>query len=180
MKIIFRLEQNKEALKDADTALEYDERNNKAIAAKAEALFNSGLFERALVQFEKGNKIRKNSNTTIGLIKCRQAILSSIGQQGIVFEKGMVTIAIRETKLEKERKEKRKKEKTSEWSSLLSSKNKAVVEVKPKRSREPTLKFSNLLHEEDLFLQRLTGLEKLNFIVDDKRGSRTAQVMPDK
>ena len=92
----------------------------------------------------------------------------------------MVIIAIRETKLEKERKEKRKKGKTSEWSSLLSSKNKAVVEVKPKRSREPTLKFSNLLHEEDLFLQRLTGLEKLNFIVDDKRGSRTAQVMPDK
>ena len=92
----------------------------------------------------------------------------------------MVTIAIREKKLDKERKEKRKKEKASEWSSLLSSKNKAVVEVKPKRSMEPTLKFSNLRHEEDLFLQRLTGLEKLNFIVDDKRGYRTAQVMPDK
>ena len=92
----------------------------------------------------------------------------------------MVTIAIREKKLDKERKEKRKKEKANEWSSLLSRKNKEVVEVKPKRSREPTLKFSNLLHEEDLFLQRLTGLEKLNFIVDDKRGSRTTQVMSDK
>ena len=92
----------------------------------------------------------------------------------------MVIIAIRETKLEKERKEKRKKEKASEWSSWLSSKNKAVIEVKPKPRREPTLKFSNLLHEEDIFLQRLTGLEKLNFIVDDKRGSRTAQVMSDK
>jgi hypothetical protein len=97
-----------------------------------------------------------------------------------VFEKGMVTIAIRETKLEKERKEKRKKEKANEWSSLLGSKNKAVVEVKPKPIREPTLKFSNLLHQEDLFLQRLTGLEKLNFIVDDKRRSRTAQVLSDK
>ena len=60
------------------------------------------------------------------------------------------------------------------------AKNKAVVEVKAKPYGEPTLKFSNLLHEEDIFLQRLTGLEKLNFIVDDKRGSRTAQVMSDK
>ena len=40
-----------------ERALEYDERNNKAIAAKAEALFNSGLFEKALVQFEKVNQI---------------------------------------------------------------------------------------------------------------------------
>ena len=40
-----------------ERALEYDERNNKATVTKAEALFNSGLFEKALVQFEKGNKI---------------------------------------------------------------------------------------------------------------------------
>ena len=74
-------------MKDANKALEYDEENTKAIVAKADALFNSGLIEKALVQFEKGNKIRKDSNTSDGLIKCRQAILSSIGQQGIVFEK---------------------------------------------------------------------------------------------
>ena len=58
-----------------------------------------------------------DSNTTIGLIKCRQAISSFVGQHGIVFEKGMVTIAIREAKLDKEWKEKRKKEKANEWSS---------------------------------------------------------------
>ena len=135
MNFFFRLERNEDALKDANKALEYDEENTKAIVAKAEALFNSGLFEKALVQFEKGNKIWKDSNTLDGLIKCRQSILSSFGQQGIVFEKEMVNIAIRETKLEKERKERRKIEKANEWTSVLSKKDKEVVELKPRPTR---------------------------------------------
>ena len=109
-------------------------------------------------------------------MKCTQAILSSIGQEGIIFETEIVKIAIRETKLEIERKEKRRREKANEWNSLIVKKHQQQVELKYKSHREPTLKFSNLLHEEELFLSRLNSLDKLNFRIDGKRGTKTVQV----
>ena len=94
------MDKTDEALNDADKALEKEETNSRAITAKAEALFSSGQFEKALVQFEKGNKLRQESMITTGLKKCRQAIVNSIGEDGIVFEKELVEIAIREQKRE--------------------------------------------------------------------------------
>ena len=171
--MINRLERNEEALKDANQALQKNERNIKSIAAKAEALFSSGKFEQALVQFEKGIRIHRDSDMTNGLMKCRQAILSSLGEDGIVFDKEMVKITIREIQLDMERKEKKKKEKSTELRTGIQNKNKEKAECKPKPSRrDPILKFSNLLREEELFLQRLKCLENLNFANDVKRDSR--------
>ena len=135
--ILFRLERNKEAVQDANKALQNDKQNSRAITAKAEALFNSGKFEKALVQFEKGHKIRRDPKTTEGLMKCTQAILSSIGQNGIVFEKELVIFAIKETKLERGRKEQRRKEK--EWNSVLVKKPEEEAVLKLPHIREPTL-----------------------------------------
>ena len=171
--MINRLERNEEALIDANKALQNNERNVKSIAAKGEALFSSGKFEQALVQFEKGIRIHKDSDMTDGLMKCRQAILSSLGEDGIVFDKEMVSITIRGIQLDMERKEKKEKEKANDWKTGIQKKNKEKAESRPKPPRrDPILKFSNLLREEELFLQRLKSLENLNFGKDVKRDSR--------
>ena len=144
------------------------------MTAKAEALFNSGDFEKALVQFEIANKMRCDPKTSEGLMKCRQAILSSIGRDGIVFEKHLVVKAVQEIQRENEKLEQRKKEKANEWHNLLNKKTQERYEPYPRETkREPILKFSNLLQEEDLFLQRLNKLDKLSFRFDDKRGARS-------
>ena len=70
-------------------------------------------------------------------MKCTQAILSSIGQNGIVFEKELVIFAIKETKLERGRKEQRRKEK--EWNSVLVKKPEEEAVLKLPHIREPTL-----------------------------------------
>ena len=149
-------------------------KNNKAVTAKAEAFFNSGNFEKALVQFEKANKMRKDPKTTEGLMKCRQAILNSVGQDGIVFEKDTVINAIRETEIRNKIREQRNKEKANEWHFLQNKKTlQRSKSCSMPTKREPTLKFTNLLQEEDLFLQGLTNLDKLNFRIYDKRGARS-------
>ena len=172
--LLQRLERNKEALEDADNALKKNKSNIKAIDAKAEALFSSGQFEQALVHFEQGKRMYNDFNMTNGILKSQHAIISCIGEDGIVFNEEMVRTAIREIQRVKERREQRKKEKSNEWKTLKKKKEK--IKCKPKPPIDPALNFSNLLLEEEQFLQRLKCLEKLNYRMDVKRGSKTPQV----
>ena len=48
--------------------------------AKGEALYIEGQFELALVQFERGLKIKRDQALKDGIIKCREAILFTLGK----------------------------------------------------------------------------------------------------
>lgn len=68
------------ALADADRVLQVDKTLLSGMLQKAEALFNKGEFEMALVYFQRGKRMRPSmAEFNIGIQKCRQAIENSIG-----------------------------------------------------------------------------------------------------
>merc|ERR1719266_1573653 len=77
---------------DADRALDCNQLNTKAMIARAEALFNMGEFEKALVQYERGLRLRKCPAIMEGILKCRETILSSIGG----YEAALVQLVVEE------------------------------------------------------------------------------------
>ena len=145
-----RLDQYEEAIADADTALKQNRNNTKAISVKAEALFGSGQFEKALVYFEMGYKIRKDAKIFQGISKCRQAILSTLGDDGIVFKKEHVEIVLAKLENTKE-----------EGEQTLDNMFSKVSSSKEKLERTIELKGKNLLREEEIFLRKLYCLEAL-------------------
>jgi len=76
------------ALEDANQALEQEEEGRKNIRAlnmKAEALYQMGDFERALVFYHRGNKLRPElQEFRLGIQKCQEAINNSIGSPSSV------------------------------------------------------------------------------------------------
>ena len=54
--------------------------------AKGEALYIEGQFELALVQFERGLKIKRDQALKNGIIKCREAILFTLGKSKKIDE----------------------------------------------------------------------------------------------
>ncbi|CAL1526419.1 unnamed protein product [Lymnaea stagnalis] len=76
------------ALADAESALEQNEDGKKEIRAlnmKAEALYQKGDFESALVFYHRGNKLRPElQEFRLGIQKCEEAIDNSIGSPGAV------------------------------------------------------------------------------------------------
>ena len=73
------MERPEEAIIDAEKALRINKKNTKAIVEKGEALYNLGHFERALVQFERGKRIRDDKDIQRGIGKCRDVILNTVG-----------------------------------------------------------------------------------------------------
>ncbi|KAJ3195163.1 Tetratricopeptide repeat protein 25 [Irineochytrium annulatum] len=68
------------ALADANGALKVDPDFFKAVFQKAEALYNKGDFEMALVYYHRGNKLRPElKKFRLGIQKAREAIDNSIG-----------------------------------------------------------------------------------------------------
>ncbi|XP_059176254.1 outer dynein arm-docking complex subunit 4-like isoform X2 [Physella acuta] len=76
------------ALADAEAALEQDEdgkRDIRALNMKAEALYQKGDFESALVFYHRGNKLRPElQEFRLGIQKCEEAIDNSIGTPNAV------------------------------------------------------------------------------------------------
>ncbi|BFZ01390.1 hypothetical protein BsWGS_04429 [Bradybaena similaris] len=72
-----------QALADANAALDQDEdckRDIRALNMKAEALYQKGDFESALVFYHRGNKLRPElQEFRLGIQKCEEAIGNSIG-----------------------------------------------------------------------------------------------------
>ena len=107
-------------MEDADKALKLNKQNPKAILAKAEALYNMGQFENALVQFERGWRVRQDPEIRTGIVKCRDVIMNTVGTTAKEYDREVVEKVIqqmkdmqikKESELEKNKGEKKKKKK---------------------------------------------------------------------
>ena len=94
--ILDRLERAEEAIKDADTALDINKHSTKAIVAKGEALYNVGEFEKALVQFERGWRVRQDPAIKSGMVKCRDAIMNTVGSTAMQDNLDMLEMVIKQ------------------------------------------------------------------------------------
>ena len=54
-----KLDRPQDAILDAEEALKYNKNSTKAVTCKGEALYMMGEFEQALVQFERGYRVRQ-------------------------------------------------------------------------------------------------------------------------
>lgn len=69
------------ALKDAEASLKDDQKNHRGIYAKAEALYQQGDFEFALVYFHRGQNIRPElQEFRLGIQKSQEAIDNCVGK----------------------------------------------------------------------------------------------------
>ena len=157
--LILRLEKTSLALADADKALLLRKGNTKAMAAKAEALFNSGHFEQALVHYERASKMLKSEEIRGGLKKCRQAIMSVIGDGIMEFDDGIVAAVL-------QKKQKKKNINEFQVQAATPAKN------KPRRAQRARLNISNILKEEEKFLKELLDMEELNVKINVRKGTR--------
>ena len=93
-----RLERAAEAISDANTALEINKHSTKAIVAKGEALYSIGEFEKALVQFERGWRFRQDPAIKSGMVKCRDAIIITVGTTAKQYDEKVVEMVIQQMK----------------------------------------------------------------------------------
>ena len=93
-----RLERAAEAISDANRALEINKHSTKAIVAKGEALYSIGEFEKALVQFERGWRFRQDPSIKSGMIKCRDAIITTVGTSAKDYDEKLVEMVIQQMK----------------------------------------------------------------------------------
>ena len=99
-------------MEDADKALKMNKHSTKAIIAKAEALYTLGQFEKALVQFERGWRIRQDPEIKAGLVKCRDVIINTVGTADKEYDREVVEKVIKQMKeaeFDKNKDEKKKK-----------------------------------------------------------------------
>ena len=79
---------------------------------KGEALYNMGEFEQALVQFERGYRVRQDAALRAGMVKCRDVIKRTVGDAGRQYCVTVVEKAIKEMARVKEQEAKAAIEKT--------------------------------------------------------------------
>ena len=143
---ISRIERPQEAMEAADKALRLNKHNPKAILAKAEALYNLGQFENALVQFERGWRVRQDPEIRAGIGKCRDVILNIVGTSAKEYDKVIVEKVIQEMKnmeLGEEREGKRKGKKKKDPDELLLGKMNEDVKfledfIQSQKTKRPT------------------------------------------
>ena len=97
-KCLNRLERPEEAIVDAEKALKINKYSTRALVAKAEALYNLGQFEKALVQFERGWRVRQDADIKIGIVKCKDAILNTVGTNAGEYDTDIVEKVINQMK----------------------------------------------------------------------------------
>ena len=74
-----RLNKPQEAMLDAETASDFKTGTTLSVIAKAEAFYNMGQFEMALVHFYRAMRLRRDTEIENGMFKCRSAILNVVG-----------------------------------------------------------------------------------------------------
>ena len=169
-----RVEKHGEALNDANHAIIKKKNSTKAIAAKAEALYSSGNFEKSLVQFEKGSRIHKNVDILKGLKKSKQAILNTLACNELQMCSNTVDDF---DDIANKKDENGGTEETSEIDTYLRGlagrkiRGKKKTNKKYNCSEQTKLNISNLLNEEEMFLKSLKEIEKFNLKINVKRGS---------
>ena len=146
---MYRLERPDEAMKDAEKALSINKYNTKAIIAKGEALYNLGHFEKALVQFERGWRMRQDPEIKAGIVKCRDVILNTVGTTAKEYDVEVVEKVIQQMKeLELEKKK-----------SQL-EKHKSKKRKKAKGKKDPDQLLLGKMHEDVRFLEDFLKFQK--------------------
>ena len=107
-----KLDLPRDAILDAEEALRYNKTSTKATTCKGEALYNMGEFEQALVQFERGYRVRQDAALRAGMVKCRDVIKRTVGDAGRQYCVTVVEKAIKEMAKVKEQEAKAAIEKT--------------------------------------------------------------------
>ena len=106
--------------------------STKARIAKAEALYSMGNFEKALVEFERGWRLRQGPEIKTGLGKCRDVILNTVGEGVFSNSDLLVQRVIRQIKKqemeEKKRRDKKTKPKQRDANQLILGKMQKDVE----------------------------------------------------
>ena len=127
-----------------------------------------------------------------------QAILNSVGDDGIIFTEDLVRETLKQLEIERTKKDVQLKESEQDFRSMKSSKQAKMKNQNQQRNvnrvsnlqsyfcpttyslfamiitqsiyidTKPKLKFSNLLREEQEFLTKLANLDKFNFEQDFK------------
>ena len=76
---------------DAEVAADFKTGTSLSIIAKAEAFYNMGQFEMALVYFYRAMRLRKDTGIENGMFKCRNAILNVVGgDEGLETDLGTI------------------------------------------------------------------------------------------
>lgn len=79
-KCYIKLGDTNKALQDAEASLEDDKDYHRGMFQKAEALFNQGDFEMALVYYHRGNRLRPElQEFRLGIQKAKEAIINCVG-----------------------------------------------------------------------------------------------------
>ena len=122
---------------DAEKALAIAPYSTKARIAKAEALYSMGQFEKALVEFEKGWRIRQDPEIKTGIVKCRDVILNTVGVGALSYDNKVFERVINEIRKKEAQRKKKKKQKAS--SQMILGKMQEDVEF-----LEDFIKFQNI------------------------------------
>jgi tetratricopeptide (TPR) repeat protein len=94
--LFLRLERPEEAIIDADKALEFNPTCTKAIVEKGEALYKMGHFENALAQFHRGLRLREDPDIKLGITRCKDEILNTLGNPRREYDVAIVKQVIQE------------------------------------------------------------------------------------
>lgn len=130
------------SLADAEKALEKDKDEQqevpvKGLFQKAEALYQKGDFETALIFYHRGNKLRPElQEFRLGIQKCQEAINNSIGQpESVKLEanKGDMSYFYKQ---EEEQKAKAKKQQKTSYSKPIAKKEERKERDAPKGSAD--------------------------------------------
>ena len=151
-KIYRRLGKPELAINDANKALGVKGEDPKAFAAKAEAFFNCGHFEDALVQYERAKRIGGTQQMDFGLRKARQALLDVLSGETFKFGTQNVLMTL---------------------SHNCAKKSPEVIQSSSGRSHcqhRGKLNRKNVLKEEAEFLKDLMNLDKFNVDIQVKKG----------
>ena len=162
-----KLDRPQDAILDAEEALKYNKNSTKATTCKGEALYNMGEFEQALVQFERGYRVRQDPALRSGMVKCRDVIKRTVGDADRQYSVSVVEKAIREMARVKELEVKAELEKTK--LAKQSDKKKQKAEKTPdmkKTDRQLLGKFN----KDVLFLEKfITNQTTINSTPDAQK-----------
>ena len=136
-------------MQDAEKALKINKYSTKAILAKGEALYSLGDFEKALVQFERGWRMRQDPDIKAGIVKCRDVILNTVGSSAKEYDLDIVEKVIHQMKeLEMEKKK-----------AALDDK-KTKRQKSAKNRKDPDQRLLGKMHEDVRFLEDFLKFQK--------------------
>ena len=146
-----KLDRPQDAILDAEEALKYNKNSTKATTCKGEALYNMGEFEQALVQFERGYRVRQDPALRSGMVKCRDVIKRTVGDADRQYSVSVVEKAIREMARVKELEVKAQIERTKMAKQSVKKKQKAEKTPEMKKTDRQLL---GKFNKDVLFLEK--------------------------